>query len=235
MLASGSLLAKAPIVTVQAPEGAVIHHVSREQVGGGSAPTEATGQGQQGPVWGWPWSLGIPLGGTQCCNCHIPFLDPLFLLFLLTHAHKPGQQQGCTQKLSPNSGRSWGGHLTHDETGVAGWGCGAGAAAAGALGPHPTAQEAALELRAGAAPLCEGGGGLPGGGAAPGLAGRQPHATGPPLPLSRAWCLPLEVSPKKGLHAGAGGCLLGTETRSIRSWAGPGPFCAQEPSHSSAL
>lgn len=156
MLARGSLLAEAPIVTMQAPEGAVVHHVSREQVGGASAPTQATGQRQQSPstlVRGWPWLLRASLGSTQRCNCHILLLDPLlFLLVLLTH--NPGQQQGCTQKLSPNSGSWWGGHLIHDEAGVAGRGCGAGAAAAGAPGPHPTAQEAALELCAGAAPLC---------------------------------------------------------------------------------
>lgn len=50
MLAWRPLLAEAPIVTVQAPEGTVIHHVSGEQVGGGSAPAQAAKHGHEGAL-----------------------------------------------------------------------------------------------------------------------------------------------------------------------------------------
>lgn len=48
MLAGGPLLAEAPIVTMQAPEGAVIHHVRREQGGRGPAPAQAAKHGHEG-------------------------------------------------------------------------------------------------------------------------------------------------------------------------------------------
>lgn len=173
-------------------------------------------------------SPGAQLGGTQCRNCHV--LLPRRLL-LLIHAYEPSQQQGCAEKLRPNSGRLCGGHLIHDEAGVAGRRCGAGAPAAGTPGPHPAAQEAALELCTGAAPLCQQGGGLSSRGAAPGLACGQPHAAGPPLPLPGAWLLPLEASPKEGLHARGRWRAVGQRPGASGAGPGSGPSYALEPSH----